>query len=65
MGINYIGGVTMKIWGVFLVIIALGNLSLAYFAAIDKIKPSKSTQIHYYIIVSISLLGYALREFSR
>jgi hypothetical protein len=55
----------MKIWGIILVIIALGNLSLAYLVAIDKIKPSKSTQIHYYIIVSISLLGYALREFSR
>lgn len=55
----------MKIWGIILVIIALGNLSLAYLVAIDKIKPSKSTQIHYYIIASISLLGYALREFSR
>jgi hypothetical protein len=55
----------MKTWGIILVIIALGNLILAYLVATDKIKPRKSTQIFYYIIVSMSLFTSALRAFHR
>jgi hypothetical protein len=55
----------MEIWGIILVIIALGNLGVAYFVATDRIKPKKSTQIFYYILVSISLFSSALRAFQR
>lgn len=55
----------MKTWGIILAITALGNLCLAYFVATNIIKPRKSTQILYYIIVSMSLFTSALRAFSR
>ncbi|MDF2546175.1 MAG: hypothetical protein K0R93_1073 [Anaerosolibacter sp.] len=49
----------MEILRIMLIITALANLILAYLAAIDKIKPTKSTQILYYIIAALSLLGLA------
>lgn len=55
----------MKIWGVIILIVALLNTSLIYFAAVDKIKPRKSTQILYYSIVSMDLFVAALKEFLR
>jgi uncharacterized membrane protein HdeD (DUF308 family) len=55
----------MKIWGIFLIIVSLMNLILCYFVATDKIKPSKSSQILYYIIASMFLFTSALRAFSR
>lgn len=55
----------MKILGIILIIAAVLNIIACIFAAADKIKPKKSTQIIYYIIVSMLLFGSALRMFSR
>lgn len=53
----------MKIWAIIVLITAIGQFILAYFAAMDKIKPNKSSQILYYIMVGLFLLTSSIREF--
>jgi hypothetical protein len=50
----------LRIWGIIAIIAALGQFVLAYFAAIDRIKPSKSTLILYYILAGMLLLNLSL-----
>jgi uncharacterized membrane protein YwzB len=53
----------MKILGYIFLAVAFWNLMMCYLVGIDKIQPSKSSQIANYIIISILLLGYAIRVF--
>jgi|APDOM4702015248_1054824.scaffolds.fasta_scaffold1331852_1 hypothetical protein len=54
----------MKIWGITLFIASLLNLCLGFFVATDKIKLGKSTQILYFLMVSMNLFIGGLKAFS-
>jgi hypothetical protein len=54
----------MKIWGITLFIASLLNLFLGFFVATDKIKLGKSTQILYFLMVSMNLFIGGLKAFS-
>jgi hypothetical protein len=51
----------MKIWGITLFIASLLNLCLGFFVATDKIKLGKSTQILYFLMVSMIILNGGLK----